>query len=86
MTLAEQIIDFEFRMIIHVDPVLLAYVRRAEERAIVIQMTVRHHFGVVVHFGELADGDVVADVVRRVGLIGADRLRRDRVRRRRRER
>lgn len=87
MTLAKQMIDSEIRMTVHVDPVFLAHIRCVEERAIVIQMVVRHHFGKILirgigYVGELADRNI-ADVVRRVAFVSADRLWRDHVLRRR---
>jgi len=84
MTLAEQMIDSEIRMTVHVDPILFAHIRRAEKCAVIIQMIVRHYFGDVliidrgVAIGELADRNV-ADIVRGVGFVSVDRLWRHRV-------
>lgn len=45
MALAQQVINFQIRMIVYVHPVLLPHLLVEEERAIVILMRVVHHFG-----------------------------------------
>lgn len=81
MTLTEQSIDPELRMIVQVDPVFLADVGVDDKGAVVIQMRVEDHLGDVVlrerdvgHVGEFTDGDV-ADIVVLVGVLGVARCR-----------
>lgn len=77
MTFAEQMIDSEIRMIVQVDPILLADLGVDDEGAVVILMRVVDRLGDVVprkrgvgHIGDVADGDV-ADVVVLVDVLGA---------------
>lgn len=79
MTFTEQIIDLDIRMLVQVDPVLLADLDVGDHGAIVILMRVVDHIGDIVllergvgHIGDIADGNV-ADVVVLVGVLGAAR-------------
>lgn len=81
MALAEQMINPEIRMIVHVDPVFFAYLGVDDKSAVVILMRVVDRLGDVVlrecgvgHVGEFADGDVT-DVVGLFGVLGAARRR-----------
>lgn len=77
MTFTEQMIDSEFRMIVQVDPILLADLGVDDEGAVIILMRVVDRLGDVVlrergvgHIGNIADGNV-ADVVVFVSILGA---------------
>lgn len=81
MALAEQMIDPELRMILHVDPVLVADVGVDDEGAVVKLMAVVDRIGdidllegtVESRVGEFADGDVADVVVGFVDVLGAAR-------------